>query len=92
LTQPLLAPTPLPRLAAQLSTLGKVLNPNGIGRRVMFLHSTHSIASTHTPAIIWGTHWAGGIISPTDPDYTSDELAFQLKEAGAKALATQKPS
>ncbi|EKD19236.1 putative 4-coumarate-CoA ligase [Drepanopeziza brunnea f. sp. 'multigermtubi' MB_m1] len=44
-----------------------------------------------TPALIWGTHWAGGIISPANPGYTVDELAFQLKDSGAKALATQKP-
>ncbi|KAK4696840.1 hypothetical protein P7C71_g1152, partial [Lecanoromycetidae sp. Uapishka_2] len=44
-----------------------------------------------TPAIIWGTHWAGGIISPANPGYTADELAFQLKDSGAKALVTQKP-
>jgi 4-coumarate--CoA ligase len=44
-----------------------------------------------TPAIIWGTHWAGGIVSPANPAYTADELAFQLKDSGAKALVTQKP-
>ena len=44
-----------------------------------------------TPAITWGTHWAGGIVSPANPSYTPDELAFQLKDAGAKALVTQKP-
>ena len=44
-----------------------------------------------TPALIWGTHWAGGIISPANPGYTVDELAFQLKDSGAKALATQLP-
>ncbi|MCJ1371752.1 hypothetical protein MMC20_002971 [Loxospora ochrophaea] len=43
-----------------------------------------------TPAITWGTHWAGGILSPANPAYTVDELAFQLKDAGAKALVTQK--
>ncbi|KAF4614402.1 hypothetical protein G7Y89_g15334 [Cudoniella acicularis] len=43
-----------------------------------------------TPAIMWGTHWAGGILSPANPGYTVDELAFQLKDSGAKALATQK--
>lgn len=43
-----------------------------------------------TPALIWGTHWAGGIISPANPGYTAEELAFQLKDSGAKALATQK--
>lgn len=43
-----------------------------------------------TPALLWGTLWAGGIVSPANPGYTSDELAFQLKDSGAKALATQK--
>lgn len=44
-----------------------------------------------TPAITWGCHWAGGILSPANPGYTADELAFQLRDAGAKALVTQKP-
>jgi len=43
-----------------------------------------------TPAITWGCHWAGGVVSPANPGYTVDELAFQLKDAGAKALVTQK--
>ena len=30
-------------------------------------------------------------MSPANPGYTVDELAFQLKDAGAKALVTQKP-
>lgn len=46
--------------------------------------------SVDTPAIIWGCHWAGGIVSPANPGYTADELAFQLKDAGAKAMVTQK--
>lgn len=44
-----------------------------------------------TPAIIWGCHWAGGILSPANPGYTVEELAFQMKDAGAKAIVTQKP-
>ena len=44
-----------------------------------------------TPAITWGCHWAGGILSPANPGYTADELAFQLKDAGAKAIVTQLP-
>ena len=47
--------------------------------------------SIDTPAVIWGCHWAGGIVSPANPGYTVDELAFQLNDAGAKALVTQKP-
>lgn len=44
-----------------------------------------------TSAIIWGVHWAGGVVSPANPGYTVEELAFQLKDSGAKALVTQKP-
>lgn len=43
-----------------------------------------------TPAVTWGVHWAGGILSPANPGYTVEELAFQLKDSGAKALVTQK--
>ncbi|KAI4209965.1 MAG: hypothetical protein LQ351_007129 [Letrouitia transgressa] len=46
--------------------------------------------SVDTPLVIWGCHWAGGIISPANPGYTVDELVFQLKDCGAKALVTQK--
>ena len=42
------------------------------------------------PAVIWGTLWAGGVVSPANPAYTAGELAYQLKDAGAKALVTQK--
>ncbi|KAK5157614.1 hypothetical protein LTR04_005400 [Oleoguttula sp. CCFEE 6159] len=44
-----------------------------------------------TPSITWGAHWAGGIVSPANPGYTAEELAFQLKDSGAKALVTQLP-
>ena len=44
-----------------------------------------------TPAVTWGLHWAGGIVSPANPGYTIDELAFQLRDADAKAVVTQKP-
>jgi 4-coumarate--CoA ligase len=44
-----------------------------------------------TPAITLGTLWAGGIVSPANPAYTAQELAFQLKDAGARAVVTQRP-
>lgn len=44
-----------------------------------------------TPAVTFGTLWAGGICSPANPAYTVDELAFQLKDSGAKGLITQWP-
>ena len=49
-----------------------------------------SFNAIDTPAIIWGTHWAGGVVSPANPGYTVNELVFQLKDSGAKALVTQK--
>ncbi|KAL8811330.1 MAG: hypothetical protein Q9200_001887 [Gallowayella weberi] len=45
--------------------------------------------SIDIPTVIWGCHWAGGIVSPANPAYTVDELAFQLKDSGAMAIATQ---
>ncbi|KAJ5112426.1 hypothetical protein N7532_000471 [Penicillium argentinense] len=45
--------------------------------------------SIDTPVLMWGALWAGGIISPANPAYTVEELAFQLENSGAKALATQ---
>jgi len=42
-----------------------------------------------TPALNFGTLWAGGITSPVNLSYSVTELAFQLKDSGAKALVTQ---
>ena len=42
---------------------------------VVFLFTPNSI---DTPIIMHGTHWAGGIVSPANPQYTVDELCFQL--------------
>lgn len=42
-----------------------------------------------TPALTCGVLWAGGVASPANPLYTVDELAFQLKDSGAKGLVTQ---
>lgn len=53
---------------------------------VLAFFTTNSI---DTPALTWGCHWAGGIVSPANPAWTAEELAFQLKDAGAKALVTQ---
>jgi long-subunit acyl-CoA synthetase (AMP-forming) len=38
---------------------------------------------------MWGTLWAGGVLSPANSAYTAEELAFQLKDSNAKALCTQ---
>lgn len=47
--------------------------------------------SIDTPVVMWGAHWAGGVVSPANPAYTVEELVFQLQNSGAKALATQVP-
>ncbi|EED21683.1 phenylacetyl-CoA ligase, putative [Talaromyces stipitatus ATCC 10500] len=44
-----------------------------------------------TPAVMYGVAWTGGVISPANPTYTVEELAFQLGNSEAKALATQRP-
>ena len=45
--------------------------------------------SIDVPPVIWGCHWAGGIVTAANPAYTVAELTFQLKDAGAKAIVTQ---
>ena len=40
--------------------------------------------------LIYGVFFAGGIVSPANPGYSPDELAFQLSNAGAKGIATTK--
>jgi 4-coumarate--CoA ligase len=42
------------------------------------------------PPIIYGTFFAGGIVTPANPGYSKDELAYQLENSGAKALVTTK--
>lgn len=46
--------------------------------------------SIDTPIIMWGTLWAGGIVSPANPGYTVDELVYQLKDSNSQAIVTQK--
>ncbi|KAH8725554.1 hypothetical protein GQ44DRAFT_652816 [Phaeosphaeriaceae sp. PMI808] len=41
--------------------------------------------------IIYGTFFAGGIVTPANPGYSIDELAYQLENSGARALVTTKP-
>jgi len=55
---------------------------------VLALYTPNSI---DTPIVTLGAIWAGGIVSPANPLYTVEELSFQLKDSGAKAIVTQKP-
>ncbi|KAL2392085.1 putative 4-coumarate-CoA ligase 1 [Exophiala dermatitidis] len=38
--------------------------------------------------VVFGTLWAGGIVSPANPGYTVAELVYQLKDSGARILVT----
>ena len=40
--------------------------------------------------IVYGVFFAGGIVSPANPAYFPDELAFQLKNSDSKAIVTTK--
>jgi 4-coumarate--CoA ligase len=40
--------------------------------------------------IVYGVFFAGGTVSPANPAYSADELAFQLNNSGSKAIATTK--
>lgn len=40
------------------------------------------------PPVVFGTLWAGGIVSPANPGYTVGELVYQLRDSGARVLAT----
>ncbi|KAJ5811870.1 hypothetical protein N7474_008171 [Penicillium riverlandense] len=44
--------------------------------------------SIDMPVLIYGTFFAGGTVSPSNPAYSVDELSFQLKDNGTKAIAT----
>ncbi|KIW62212.1 hypothetical protein PV04_10408 [Phialophora macrospora] len=55
---------------------------------VMALFAANDIDS---PGVILGTLWAGGVVTPANPGYTVRELAHQLKDSGARAIATQYP-
>lgn len=45
--------------------------------------------SIDTPSVMWGCLWAGGIVSPANPGYGVEELTYQLKDSGARAICTQ---
>ena len=42
-----------------------------------------------TPVVVYGSLWAGAIVSPANPGYTVGELAYQLKDSGASMVVTQ---
>jgi acyl-CoA synthetase (AMP-forming)/AMP-acid ligase II len=64
---------------------------SGLARRGFVKGDVFAIFSPNLPeyAVAWhGAALAGGIITTINPLYTSEELAFQLNDAGAKYLLT----
>jgi 4-coumarate--CoA ligase len=51
---------------------------------VLIVFSPNSI---DIPALLWGCHWAEGIVSPANPAYSVDEFQYQIVDSGAKAMA-----
>lgn len=41
--------------------------------------------------VFFGVHYVGGAASTANPTYTAKELAFQMKDSGAKGIVTQLP-
>lgn len=50
--------------------------------------AVYSPNSIDLPVAIFGTLWAGGVISSVNPTYTVNELSHQIKDSGAKAVIT----
>ena len=42
------------------------------------------------PPAVYGALHAGGVVSPANPAYNAEELAFMLSDSGAKSIVTQK--
>lgn len=51
---------------------------------VLIVFSPNSI---DIPALLWGCHWAEGIVSPANPAYSVDEFQYQIVDSGARAIA-----
>lgn len=52
--------------------------------------TVYALNDIDIPPVVYGALHAGGVVSPANPAYTADELAFMLADSGAKAIVTQK--
>ncbi|KAK0464422.1 phenylacetyl-CoA ligase [Desarmillaria tabescens] len=50
--------------------------------------TTKKLAVKDYPMVIWAVHRIGGIISGANPDYTAQELKYQLEISGAVLIVT----
>lgn len=44
--------------------------------------------SIDTPPVVFGTLWAGGIVTTCNPHYTATELTHQMRDSGARVVVT----
>lgn len=64
----------------------RLVNDYGMrkGERVMIVAAN----DIDYPPVVLGALWAGGVVTPANPNYTVSELAFQLKDSEAKVVVT----
>jgi 4-coumarate--CoA ligase len=68
----------------------------GEGLRALWDWQKNEVLALYAPndidiaPVIYGTFFAGGIVTPANPAYSADELAYQLENSGAHALVTTK--
>jgi acyl-CoA synthetase (AMP-forming)/AMP-acid ligase II len=76
-------------LAAHVERMAAALAARGIGKGdVVAVFSPNTI---WYPVVFHGIAAAGAVISPVNALYTPEEIAFQLKDSGAKMLVTVSP-
>ena len=61
-----------------------------IGTRTRIYLILINALKIYSHVVTFGTLMMGGIITTSNPAYTANELAHQLKDSGAKAVITQK--
>ncbi|RAL66787.1 hypothetical protein DID88_007570 [Monilinia fructigena] len=54
---------------------------------VLALFSENNI---NTPITMWGTHYAGGVVSSANQTYSKGELVHHLRDSGARTVVTKK--
>ncbi|PTW50673.1 AMP-binding protein [Rhodovulum kholense] len=73
-------------LMDRIRRLGGGLAARGIGKGAVV-----ALMAPNSPdfvTVFHGVAYAGGTVTPVNPTYTAEELAFQLKDSGARLLVT----
>lgn len=85
-----------PQRAYTFSDVKALATQFGTGLQNLWDWQMHDVLCIYAPndidfaPIVYGVFFAGGIISPSNPAYSADELTFQLTNSGSKAIATTK--